>query len=335
MYEAQDVWSKLDGLAIEPVCHYRQWKGMCTGVAMEWVRRILVGDKNQIPQYSLYPKMAIDQEREYLTENQNTIFEKLKKKDAKREHAQKIIYDKSRSAFDSDFQTSSARHTCLSEWLVLTEAWDEASQKKDPNDRYTIKKRITEWAKKYKITKVPEGVDSGVISKYMANEANRDAYDYDYWEWRKNEPIEVGVFKEYSEEVERMYFDDAGMALRARFNGMKIIESANSVKAAAKTSWQAVDQALRNQQFKEDRGMVFGILGKDIAHSLGLYNAGKQEYVWMDPNYGVWIMDQRGIVEAMKYLFDETGEPEEAGVYQVRGGGTPTGFEYSVWGVNS
>jgi hypothetical protein len=81
--------------------------------------------------------------------------------------------------------------------------------------------------------------------------------------------------------------------------------------------------------------MVFGILGKDIAHSLGLYNVDNVEYLWMDPNYGVWYMKQPGIVKTMKYLFDETGKKGEAGVYQVNGGGTPTGFEYSVWGVSS
>ncbi|CAE6734294.1 hypothetical protein R69927_02275 [Paraburkholderia domus] len=334
MYEMQDVRTKLDGLAIEPVCYYRQGKGMCTGVVMEWVRRILVGDKNINPQSSLYPKMMIDQDQDFFKENKIKILEKSKKKDDKREHAQKIIYDRSRSAFDSDFQTNGARHPCLSEWIALTAEWKGASGKGDPNQRYIVKGKITLWAQKYNITAAPEGVDPKVIEKYLA-EANRDAYDHDYWEWRKTEPIEVGIFKEYSEEVERMYFDDVGIALRARFSGMKVIESANSLKIQTRTSWEAVQQAIRNQQFTEDRGIVFGILGKDIAHSLGLYHVGKQEYFWMDPNYGVWFMEQPGIVDAMKYLFDATGKPGEAGVYQENGGGTPTGFEYSVWGANS
>jgi hypothetical protein len=132
-----------------------------------------------------------------------------------------------------------------------------------------------------------------------------------------------------------MFFDKGGMDLRSRFGDIEIVTSANSLKIPARTSWEAVEQAMRNQEFNLGRAMVFGILGKNIAHSLGLYNNGEGEYYWLDPNYGVWSMKQPGVVAAMKYLFDETGEPEEKGVYQVRGGGKPDGFEYSVWDLKT
>lgn len=323
MYKTEEVLAKIDGLSQGNVCHYSQGSGMCTGVAMEWVRRLLVGDKVGNPNPCLLPKVPEG------GMDPDLFIQKWDKKDVKRAHAQKLIYGKSQSAFDSNYQSNPEGHKCLSKWYELTQEWEKA---KNITDKYNVRTKIIDWAKKYDIAKVPPGID--IIGKYLAEEANRDAYNHDYLEWRKNEPIEVAVFKEYSEEVMRMYFDDELTALRARFKGMKIVESANSLKIHTKTSWEAVQQALRNQQFTDDRGMVFGILGKNIAHSLGLYYAG-DEFLWMDPNYGVWYMNEHGIVETMKYLFDETGKQGEAGVYQENGGGTPDGFEYSVWAISA
>jgi hypothetical protein len=329
MYEPIVVRAKLDGLG-ERVCYYRQGKGMCTGVAMEWIRRLLMGDSSGDPQPSLYPKMAIGKDKDFLTENQTEILAKLQRKDAKREHAQKVIYDKARNAFASDVEQNGKRHKCLAALSDLSEQWEAASLIVDPNKRHMTKGQINKWATQYSMALPPQGVDKKVIATYL-EQAYDEAYDHDYREWRKTEPIEVGVFKEYSEEVERLFFDDDGRKLRARFKEIKVVESADSLKIHTKTAAEAVELALRNQQFTDDRALVFGILGKDIAHSLGLYNSGEGNYLWMDPNYGVWSMEQPSIVASMKYLFDATGKPEEAGVYQVNGGGTPTGFEYSVW----
>jgi hypothetical protein len=49
-YETQDVRIKFDGMGTR-ICAYAQPKGICTGVCMEWIRRILV--KRQA---GLYPK---------------------------------------------------------------------------------------------------------------------------------------------------------------------------------------------------------------------------------------------------------------------------------------
>ena len=328
MYDIDEVQAAIDGLAVQNICKYRQPSGMCTGVSMEWVRRILLGDKTGKSNPNLYPKETEEEMSD------DVFLEKLDKKDAKRLNTQKMIYAKSKNAFDSHYESNPSHYKCLSEWAALDKEWEAvSSQKGDPVKKYDVRKKIDLWAKKFNITAVPPGIIG--IGEYLAGEANRDAYDHDYDEWRKTVPIEVAVFKRYSEDVERMYFDDELTTLQARFKGMKVIESANSLKIQTQTAWEAVQHALRNQQFAMGRGMVFGILGKDIAHSLGLFKLNDDDHLWMDPNYGVWWMKQHGIVATMKYLFDATGKADEAGVYQVNGGGTPTGFEYSVWGQST
>lgn len=329
MYSDTDVRNRLDGLG-ERVCGYSQIKGMCTGVAMEWVRRLLVGDKNNETQPSLYPKMMIGQDDDFLRTNGPEILAKHNKKNAKREHAQKVIYGMARNAFASDVEQNAKNHKCLSGWNALNTQWETAAKVADPNQKHLARGKIGQWATQYGMDSPPQGVDKSTIASYL-EEVYQSAYEHDYQEWRKTEPIEVGVFKEYSEEVARMFFDNDASNLRARFKEIKVVESADSLKIHTKTTAEAVGQALRNKHFTSGRAMVFGILGRNIAHSLGLYHTSKGVYLWMDPNYGVWYLDQPNVVTAMKYLFDATGKPGEAGVYQENEKGTPTGFEYSVW----
>jgi hypothetical protein len=145
-----------------------------------------------------------------------------------------------------------------------------------------------------------------------------------------------------TEDVARTCFDAQGLTLRARFGGIKVIEGANRVQLAGLKVGKAVEEALVSEQFKSNRGVVFGILGSG-AHALGIYNIPQGDgenredhFLWLDPNYGVWRMDDLSIIEAMTYLFEETGGEGEEGVYQVNGDleRVPTLFEYSVWAVN-
>ena len=328
MYDEPTVRTKLDGWG-DRVCYYRQTKGICTGVTMEWVRRLILGDKEGEIEPSMYPKM-IRQSADYRTQNKEAFAAQFEKKERKREHAQNTIYDKARNAFASDVEHNPARHKCLADWLDLNNKWNEPTTKGDSNPRYILKQKIIDWAKRHGQKDPPGGVEKKSVADYL-EKVYDSAYENDYWEWRKTEPIEVGIFKEYSESVEREFFDEKSSMLRARFQGLKVVESANSLQIPGKTAATAVAQAVRHSAFTPDRALVFGILGKGIAHSLGLYRVDDENILWMDPNYGVWSMTENQIGITMAYLFDATGEPGEAGVYQVNGHGHPTGFEFSVW----
>jgi hypothetical protein len=113
-----------------------------------------------------------------------------------------------------------------------------------------------------------------------------------------------------------------------------VVEGADKLKLHADSIGIAAEQALDSDHFEPERGMVFGLLG-GINHSLGMYNLDNEKGLWLDPNYGVWIMKFLNMVDAMEYLFEKTGVNEEKGVYQENGHGVPTGFENTIWAVNS
>jgi hypothetical protein len=325
-WKHQDVLDILDGIA-KPICHYKQPHGMCTGVCLEWLRRLLL--KSDWP--------GIDQGNLELGDKAGQIEgdkeRREEKKDARRLRTHEALYGSAKQAFETDLRKDPTRHKCVEEYTQLKKRWKGA--KGDSGKSAVVRGAIAAWARKYKMREPPGIKDIGTksISSYL-RDMEEFAHLDDYKKWREEEPIEAGVLREISEEAEDGRFDPEGIALRARFVGMKVVEGANKSRIPASTTRAAAEQATRSAQFTVGRGMVFGLFGlgyKGEGHSLGMYRLHNDNYLWLDPNYGVWKMEDLDIHEAMETLFDKTGEPGEKGVYQEFGDNDPTGFEYTIW----
>ena len=321
-WEHQEVLNMLDGIA-ETICHYHQPHGMCTGVCLEWLRRLLLkSDWLGIEQGNLEPGYKAGQEEGDKKRRED-------KKDERRLGTQNALYGSAKQAFETDLAENPTRHKCVQEYTQLKQRWEGA--KGDSSQSAVVRGAIAAWARKYEMRELPPGIKG--ITSYLTD-MDEFAHLYDYKKWREEEPIEAGVLREMSQEAEDGRFDAEGIALRARFEGMKVVEGANKSKIPASTTRAAAEQATRSAQFTVGRGMVFGLFGlgdKGEGHSLGMYRLDDDNYLWLDPNYGVWKMGELGIHEAMEFLFDKTGLDGEKGVYQENGDKNPTGFEYTIW----
>jgi hypothetical protein len=322
----QDVLDILDGIA-KPICHYKQPHGMCTGVCLEWLRRLLLkSDWPGIEKGNLEPGDKAGQTEEDKKRRE-------KKKDTRRLGTQNALEGSAKQAFETDLGENPTRHKCVEEYTRLKKRWKEANR---DGVKVVVRGDIAAWATKYKMTGLKVGLPPGIkdsdgINSYLEY-VDEFAHVYDYNKWLEEEPIVARVLREVSLGAEDARFDP-GIALRARFGGMKVVEGANKSRIHTSTTRAAAQQATKSGHFTVGRGMVFGLLEvyKREGHSLGMYRLDDDNYLWLDPNYGVWKMEDLEIHEAMEFLFDKTGEDGEKGVYQEFGGNDPTGFEYTIW----
>jgi hypothetical protein len=128
---------------------------------------------------------------------------KNENKNKKREATQDVIYDASWNAFYYDVAVNKQAHKCLAELTELEREWKDACKKGDPGPKQAKRNDIVRWAMKYGIKLPPAGIDPRAIGDYLAERGagRQGADEYDYYEWRKTVPAEVGVFKECSEDV--------------------------------------------------------------------------------------------------------------------------------------
>jgi hypothetical protein len=340
MYLDSQVWSKLDGLG-EVVRHYGQRGGWCTGVSLEWLRRVMIKGKEDLATttntlfggrgYPIGPAEAAKYKRMLADGGDN-----LEKKETRWEETQKGVYAASRQAFLATNPTVKTTIDRLGEWLE--EVGETQRVKKQ---YYTVSAPLLKYAKEhnYASANAPNlsSHDLDRLKKHL-NEQYDKTYDDGHEKWRKECPIELGVFKACSEDLENATFDDKAVELRARFSGLNVVVGANASKVNTTKAYEATTQALRDPELTVRRGLIFGVLekGGSGGHSHAVYYSqnNPKKYLWLDPNYGVWRMTMAHVLRAMIYLYDHTDVQGEKGVYQVNGLLVPTGFEYTIWEVS-
>jgi hypothetical protein len=339
MYVDSQVWSKLDGLG-EVVRHYGQRGGWCTGVSLEWLRRVIIKGREDLSTpstintlfggrgYPIGPAEATIYKKALADES-----DKLGKKETRWAETQEGVYAASRQAFLATNPTVKRTIDQLGEWL---EEVNEAKRVK--SSYYTVPAQLLNYAKDHKYA-------SPNASKLAANDLDRlqkhlddqykKAYDDGHEKWRKECPIELGVFQACSKDLEKATFDDKAMDLRARFSGLNVVVGANALKVNTTKAFAATKQALQDPELTVRRGLIFGVLekGGSGGHTHAVYYSqnNPRKYLWLDPNYGVWRMTGPHVMRAMIYLYDHTDVIGEKGVYQVNGLLVPTGFEYTIW----
>jgi hypothetical protein len=164
-----------------------------------------------------------------------------------------------------------------------------------------------------------------------------DAKDRAYGQWEGNEnvpPIQMAVFKECTEDLENQCFDEKGIQLRARFNGLKVVDGVNMLKLNTVDPREAIRTALQNSLFTVTRGLAFHVKFQDKdgqatkGHVNAVYHGQGAEvdrkFLFLDPNYGLWRMAKEEVIKAVNFLYSENGRYREKGHI-------PRGFEYSIW----
>lgn len=261
---------------------------------------------------------------------------KLAKKETRWAQTQEGVYAASRQAFLATNPTVKTKIDELANWLQEV---GEKQQVRSPS--YTVPAPLLKYAKEHNFASANatdlSAYNLGKLEKHLEKQYKKE-YDEGHEKWRKECPIELGVFKACSKDLpENEVFDDKAMDLRARFSGLKVVVGANSLKVNTTNAYEATARALGDADLKVSRGLMIGVLekGGSGGHSHAVYYSqdNPRKYLWLDPNYGVWRMTTGKVELAMIYLYDHTDVKGEKGVYQVNGTLVPTGFEYTIWEV--
>jgi hypothetical protein len=334
MYIGRVVLNKLDGLG-DVVCHYRQKAGICTGVCLEWLRRVMLKEQEELLPTSAGVGYGIGLGAK----------EKTTKRETRWAGTQDGISRSLRRAFQAgllnplDHSIDTATRDELDLLDSVEPELEEAKKKGTQGGLYKVPASILRYAKDKRLTGLHStGLTSHEVESVAksAKREHRTKIELAYQQWRKTCPMEIGVFKECSQDVEDVTFDAKTIELRTRFNGLQVIESANALQLNTTRAFTAMNQAMQHPQFTLKRGVMFGVLersGGGHSHAVYFSQVKPARYLWIDPNYGVWKMTHANILRAMSYLYDHTDVRGEKGVYQVNGIVIPTAFEYSIWGI--
>jgi hypothetical protein len=333
MYLRRHVLSKLDGLG-EPVCHYAQKDGICKGVSLEWLRRVMVKNKEEL-EPSHYGMGH---------EQRAAVKLKMARRESRWGKTQEDFYGSAKHAFHaalvdtSDPSISKSSRAALVELDAVQTELEEALKRPPPDGQYRVSATTMNYAKR--LLQV-QGSAVGLIPKQalsvheMATQQHSAKQDALYDEWHDSTPMEMSVFKERSKDVIELTTDDRGMELRARFSGMKVVEAANTLTVNTELALEAMLKAVRDPQLKLGRGLLVAVkakTGPGHAHALYYSQTNPIRFLWIDPNYGVWRMERANVIRAMIYLYDHTDVKGEKGIYQLGDKPlSPRGFEYSVW----
>jgi hypothetical protein len=164
-----------------------------------------------------------------------------------------------------------------------------------------------------------------------------DSKDKAYGQWAANEdvpPIEMAVFKECTKDLENQCFDEKGIELRLRFSGLKVVDGVYMFNLNTVNPRAAIRLALKNSLFTVTRGLAFHVKMKDKdgsatkGHVNAVYHGQAddkgREFLFLEPNYGLWRMAKEQVIEAVDFLYNENGR------YRFKGH-IPRGFAYSIW----
>jgi hypothetical protein len=333
MYLRRHVLSKLDGLG-EPVCHYAQKDGICKGVSLEWLRRVMVKNKEELePSY-----YGLGHEQ------RAAVKSKMANREARWGKTQNDFYGSAKHAFHaalldtSDPSISKTSRAALDELDDVRATLEDALKRPPPGGQYRVSATTMNHAKRMlRLQGTPVGLTPMQAQSVhdMAIQEHSAKQDALYDEWHDTTPMEMSVFKERSKDVIELTTDDKGMELRARFSGMKVVEAANTLTVNTERAYEAMLMAVRDPQLTPGRGLLVAVkakTGPGHAHAVYYSQTHPSRFLWIDPNYGVWRMERVNVVRAMIYLYDHTDVKGEKGIYQL--GNTPLnprGFEYSVW----
>lgn len=331
MYKGREVLNKLDGLG-EVVCHYRQKAGHCTGVALEWLRRALVEDDTQLlptqPDLGyglgLADKLATDAREAQWGGMQKSFAE--------------VPRDLFRGALKTpgDALISENKRQVLDRADTLLEGLEDALRQGTRDGIFKVPSGALAFAKRRGfVAQNFTGLTKDALEKTVGalKAAHARTADLAFTEWL-SWPAEMRMLREFSQDVVHEVVDEKAAVLRARFSQLSLVAGVNTVSLRTGKAVVGMAMALRSPHFTLGRGMALGVgssKGPGHKHALVYQEDGPAKYVWIDPNYGVWRMTREKLLEAVRFLYDETGQPGEKGVYQVNGLLVPTGYEYSIW----
>jgi hypothetical protein len=321
-----------DGLG-EVVCHYQQKSlNSCGGISMEWLRRVILKGKETL---------SSTLKTHFLLLLSPAEVEKLKKKEERWKKTQTGIDDNLRAALLLNRATSTVDPTTREELDDLAEVKRdlEIAKKADKIGVFIpVSDKLSQFAKSRSIPHTSNKLLPAQLRRVENSLASmptimRDRLDVKACNaWMEECPIEMGVFKECSKDLENQCFDAKGIELRARFDGLKVVDGANKLTVNTVRAFDAMKAALTNPQFTVKRGLMFCVWFKNqpghanaVYYGQGQGNSPKK-FLWLDPNYGVWRMSLPDVIRAVRFLYDG-----ENAVYKKNYECVPEGFQYSIW----
>jgi hypothetical protein len=322
------IFKKLNSLGTM-VCRYEQSKSICTGVSMEWLRRVILKGKETLysgdtPAEKVGKKEYTKEERWEMT--QTGIYHS--------HAAAAFLHD--HSTRGDNFDNTARKELVDLRYLKLDLKKAREATKGNLVPVSAVSDKIAQFARGYgmnpeklssdQLARLQKSADSGE-SSILFSAKNRA---YDQWKGKEEFPIEMGVFKECTKDLENQCFDEKGIELRARFNGLKVVDGVNKLNLPTVKPLEAINAALKNSLFTVTRGLMFGVLFQDKpGHSNAVYHGqggeGDRKFLFLDPNYGLWRMAKLEVIQAVTFLYGEKGP------YQKNDGRIPRGFEYSIW----
>lgn len=290
--------------------------GYCSGVCMEWLRRVLQGGKN-----TLNPSKLEEERYAARTAIGVKAFEWL---------SQRYRY------------TGGIYNTRLDEANELTSLLEEARDT-HPGDIPLSPEILQLWTK---VTGSPLPVNfftqtsmAGVLALVEKHQKAERYKEYEAHMMSTDRPPMPTVLWGDAALLKDLDAHHAGIRAmydrkptKKPFSGIRCVEDQNGWKKKYTTPQNAMHAAAQSTHFTQGMGMMFVVWQQDGgSHAHGVYNLkDKEYYLFLDPNFGVWAWPYRGLLEGMKYLWLDGGDTS-IGIYPENDAKPNGMYEYTLW----
>jgi hypothetical protein len=262
--------------------------GFCTGVCLEWLRRVLQGG------------------------NASLIHQGNKDKVSRAIEKVKMSYRAQRTTKDPVLPKTK-EEVSYEEWQRLKDHFIDLVNRDQNRQEFTLGPNAVALAKKCFDTSLPMPLSRNTMNALIdlfktQEDAKCKAYDDSISARTGKSRAVVGWVNvvgdlDKARQIIRNQTTGRTQTKRA-YAGIRPLESESTSWYEGDSPASAVLEALMATGFATGKGMIFDVgTGPSTGHAHGLYREAEDRFLFLDPNFGVFRYDQQSVLQVMDYLW--------------------------------